>query len=134
MEVTELQAKKSELETILSKLVETLFDLSMDATLLERADGESEQDFRTRLFKAQEDLEDRAKKMKIELDLLFVRDFKDRTDEFEQAYTDLKVATDSIDHELEKLEALVATMRQINQVLKLVDQAIVIAAGLAKSV
>ncbi len=134
MEVSEVRRKRGEFIGMISQLVNELYELSMNDSLVKQNEEESEEDFRTRLFDQQETFSARADKLKRYLDLLFYQDFKNRTAEFEQAYAELKPVHAGIQTELNNLDKLVEKMKQINQFLKLVDQAIVIAAGLAKSV
>ncbi|MFA6213270.1 MAG: hypothetical protein WCT03_15110 [Candidatus Obscuribacterales bacterium] len=133
MTVTELRKKRAEFIGMLSQLCNDLYDLSMDATIVEKTDSESDDEFDARLFALQDLFELRAAKLKKALDLLFYNDFRARTAEFEVAYVKLKDVNEKVQKELEGLEKLVEKLRQFNQFLQLVDQAIVIAAGLAKS-
>lgn len=134
MMITEDQEAGADCTKTLNDLCNYLYERSMDATLTEKLDGETDDQFDQRLFALQDEMKTRAEELKDHLDALFVQDFTDRTAIFDKSYTELKITNANIQNEINALNALVVKMRQFNQFLQLVDQAIVIAAGLAKSV
>lgn len=75
---------------------------------------------------------ERADKLAILTQVLARKKFAELTDEFKAKQKDLSAVTIEIKQKLAAIEQIIDTLEAVNDVLRLVDQGLAIAAGLAK--